>query len=89
MKGSIPNHYYRWSKDFLEAGKKRLNSDIQREANTDEVSDLRQENAQLKEVVADLLLKNRKLKKNANAWEAEQGELCARIRQRNRRSSVW
>jgi transposase len=69
--GIHPNHYYRWSKDFLEAGKKRLNGDTQREANTDEVSDLREENAQLKEVVADLLLKNRRLKKSANGWEAE------------------
>ena len=62
--GIHPNHYYRWSKDFLEAGKKRLNGDTQREANAEDVSDLRQENAQLKEVVADLLLKNRILKKN-------------------------
>jgi len=69
--GIHPNHYYRWSKDFLEAGKKRLNGDTQREANSEDVSGLRQENTQLKEVVADLLLKNRQLKKNVNGWEAE------------------
>lgn len=69
--GIHPNHYYRWSKEFLEAGKKRLNGDTQREANAEEVSDLRQENAQLKEVVADLLLKNRLLKKSLTGFGSE------------------
>ena len=50
--GISPNLYYRWSKDFLEAGKKRLSGDTQREANTVEVSGLRRENAQLKGVGA-------------------------------------
>ena len=54
-----------------EAGKKRLNGDTQREANSDEVSGLRDENQQLKEVVADLLLKNRLLKKSLTGWESE------------------
>jgi transposase len=62
--GLNPNVYYRWSKDFLESGKKRLEGDIVREANSDEVSQLRKENNQLKHVVADLFLKNRVLKKN-------------------------
>ena len=47
--GINPNLYYRWSKDFLEAGKKRLNGDTVREANSGEVSDLRSENDQLKQ----------------------------------------
>ena len=48
-KEGIPtNLYYRWSKEFLEAGKKRLMGDTAREASSDEVSHLRQENAQLK-----------------------------------------
>jgi len=58
--------YYRWSKDFLEAGKKRLNGDTVREANTSEVQELKKENIQLKEVVAELVLSNRILKKSLN-----------------------
>ena len=54
--GIAPALYYRWSKDFIEAGKKRLNGDTQREANTSEVNDLRKENTDLKEVVAELTL---------------------------------
>jgi transposase len=59
-----PNVYYRWSKDFLEAGKKRLAGDVAREATSDEVRGLRREAAALKEVVADLTLENRLLKKS-------------------------
>ena len=62
--GLPPNVYYRWSKDFLEAGKKRLAGDTAREATSDEVRGLRQEAAALKEVVADLTLENRLLKKS-------------------------
>jgi len=62
--GINPNVYYRWSKDFLEAGKKRLEGDTVREATSDEVNQLRKENNQLKHIVADLFLKNRMLKKN-------------------------
>ena len=64
--GIAPALYYRWSKDFLEAGKKRLQGDTQREANTVEVDQLRNENQNLKEVVAELTLDNRKLKKSLN-----------------------
>ena len=67
--GIAPTLYYRWSKDFLEAGKKRLNGDTQREANTSEVTHLRQENQSLKEVVAELTLSNRVLKKSLNGSE--------------------
>jgi len=58
------NLYYRWSKDFMESGRKRLDGDTMREANTSEVQSLRKENAQLKEAVAELLLQNRVLKKS-------------------------
>lgn len=69
--GISPNLYYRWSKDFLEAGKKRLQGDTIREANTSEVNNLRSENSQLKELVADLSLKNTVLKKSLNGLESE------------------
>jgi transposase len=59
-----PNVYYRWSKEFLEAGKKRLAGDVAREATSDEVRGLRREATALKEVVADLTLENRLLKKS-------------------------
>ena len=62
--GIAQNLYYRWSKDFLEAGKKRLAGDTARAATSDEVNDLRREAMALKEVVADLTLENRVLKKS-------------------------
>jgi transposase len=62
--GIVQNLYYRWSKDFLEAGKKRLAGDTARAATSDEVRDLRREANALKEVVAELTLENRVLKKN-------------------------
>jgi transposase len=58
------NLYYRWSKEFLEAGKKRLAGDTAREATSEEVRTLRREAGALKEVVADLTLENRLLKKS-------------------------
>ena len=64
--GIAPTLYYRWSKDFMEAGKKRLNGDTLREANTTEVKELKDENQSLKELVAELSLRNRELKKNLN-----------------------
>ena len=56
--GIVQNLYYRWSKDFLEAGKKRLAGDTARAATSDEVKDLRREASALKEVVAELTLEN-------------------------------
>ena len=56
--------YYTWSKDFMEAGKKRLSGDTARQATTSEVTDLKHEMRDLKEVVADLTLENRVLKKS-------------------------
>jgi transposase len=61
--GIVQNLYYRWSKEFLEAGKKRLAGDTARAATSDEVKDLRREANALKEVVAELTLENRMLKK--------------------------
>ena len=62
--GINQNLYYRWSKEFLEAGKKRLAGDTAREATSDEVKGLRREAVELKEVVAELTLENRLLKKS-------------------------
>jgi transposase len=69
--GIYPNVYYKWSKEFLEAGKKRLQGDTEREASTTEVVSLRKENDQLKALVAELSLKNRVLKKTLNGLESE------------------
>src|SRR6476619_2337970 len=66
--GIVQNlYYYRWSKEFLEAGKKRLAGDTARAATSDEVKDLRREASALKEVVAELTLENRLLKKSVTA----------------------
>ena len=62
--GIVQNLYYRWSKEFLEAGKKRLAGDTVRAATSDEVKELRRETSALKEVVAELTLENRLLKKS-------------------------
>jgi transposase len=62
--GIASSMYYGWSKDFLEAGKKRLAGDTAREATSDEVKGLRREASALKEVVAELTLENRLLKKS-------------------------
>ena len=62
--GLHTNIYYRWSKDFLEAGKKRLAGDTAREATSDEVKILREELAALKEIVGELVMENRLLKKS-------------------------
>ena len=67
--GIAPNLYYKWSKTFLQAGKRRLKGDTLCEANSDEVSELRQENELLKQLVAELSLKNRVLKKSLNGLE--------------------
>lgn len=62
--GINTNVYYRWSKEFLEAGKKRLAGDTVREATSDEVKDLRAETTALKETLAELLMENRVLKRS-------------------------
>ena len=67
--GIATNLYYSWSKEFLEAGKQRLLGDTQRQATSREVIDLRSELNQLKELVAELSLKNRVLQKNLRGQE--------------------
>jgi transposase len=71
--GIHQNMYYKWSKEFLEAGKQRLVGDTKREADSQEVEAMRSENEQLKAVVAELILKNRTLKKSllgrATKWD--------------------
>ncbi len=62
--GIVSNLYYRWSKDFLEAGKRRLGGDTVREANSDEVNELKRENSELKQAVGELYLRNDWLKKS-------------------------
>jgi transposase len=61
--GIATSLYYSWSKEFLEAGKRRLAGDTTRQATSPEVKELRAEAAALKEAVADLTLENRLLKK--------------------------
>lgn len=62
--GIAQSLYYTWSKEFMEAGKRRLAGDIARSATTDEVKDLRREAHDLKEVVAEQTLELRLLKKS-------------------------
>lgn len=62
--GIASSQYYGWSKEFLEAGKRRLAGDTTRAATPDEVKELRREASALKEAVADLTLENRLLKKS-------------------------
>ena len=69
------NTYYRWSKEFLEAGKKRLEGDIVREATSSKAGQIRDENGQPKQAVADLFLKNRVLKKILTGTEYGSDEL--------------
>jgi len=64
--GIHPNLYYNWSKEFLEAGKKRLSGDTKREATSGEVGSLKRENDELKMTVAELTLELRQYKKKPN-----------------------
>ena len=67
--GINSNLYYRWSKEFLEAGKQRLAGNTTREADSGEVKELKSENNQLKQLVAELALRNRSLKKSLTGSE--------------------
>lgn len=67
--GINANLYYNWSKDFMEAGKKRLAGDIKREATSAEVHVLKHENTELKQLVAELSLELWKNKKNITGSE--------------------
>jgi transposase len=61
--------YYKWTKYFMEAGKKRLNGDTERNANADEVNYLKKQNEDLKKAIADLYLHNESLKKSLTGLE--------------------
>lgn len=71
QEGINQNLYYKWSKEFLEAGKQRLAGNTNRQATSDEVKDLRREMDQLKLLVAELSLKNRVLKKSLLGLEGK------------------
>lgn len=62
--GISQSTYYKWNKEFIEAGKKRLSGDEQREATCDEVKELRRENSMLKESLADLVIRYDIVKKS-------------------------
>ena len=63
------SQFYKWNKEFLEAGKKRLSGDTTREATSDEVAELRKENQRLKEIVADLVIRYDIVKKSLSGLE--------------------
>ncbi len=67
--GIVKSMFYKWNKEFLEAGKKRLAGDTTREATSDEVAELRKENQKLKEMAADLMLRYDIVKKACIIWD--------------------
>ena len=69
--GIHTTQYYKWSKEFLEAGKSRLAGDTKRNADANEVKEMRYEMEQLKLLVAELSLSNRRLKKSLHGLGEE------------------
>ena len=72
--GIAQSLYYKWSKEFLEAGKQRLAGNTKRQADSHEVNGIKHENEQLKQLVAELALKNKVLKKSLLGVEGEAWE---------------
>jgi len=70
--GIHTNNYFKWSKEFIEAGKRRLSGDTLREATRDEVSELRKMNDILKRELGELYVDNKELKKILNGLESEE-----------------
>ena len=70
--GIAQSLYYKWSKEFLEAGKQRLSGNTKRQADSEEVSDMKHENEQLKLLLAELALNNKMLKKSLLGLEGEE-----------------
>jgi len=70
--GIHQNNYFKWSKEFIEAGKRRLSGDTLREATRDEVSELRRMNEVLKREVGELYVENKELKKTLTGLESEE-----------------
>ncbi len=66
------NNYFKWSKEFIEAGKRRLSGDALREATRNEVTDLRRMNDLLKRELGEMYVENKELKKNLNGIESEE-----------------
>jgi len=66
------NNYFKWSKEFIEAGKRRLSGDTLREATRDEVIELRKMNEMLKRELGELYFENKDLKKTLNGLESEE-----------------
>ena len=60
-----PHSYYSWTKEFMEAGKERLSRDTVRDATRQQVKQLKRENGEIKQLVADLSLEGYRLKKTA------------------------
>ena len=83
--GITESLYYSWSKEFLEAGKKRLAGDTARAATSDEVKDLRTETRRLKEALAEQMLENRLLKKASSGMGSPIHEVCRRREARDHR----
>ena len=71
--GIHQTQFYKWNKEFMEAGKKRLAGDTTRETTSSEVEDLRKENQRLKELVADLMLRHDIVKKSLDMFEKLNG----------------
>ena len=63
--GIKPHSYYSWTKEFMEAGRERLSRDTVRDATRQEIQDLKRENGELKQLVAELSLEVYRLKKTA------------------------
>ena len=63
--GIKPGAFYAWTKDFMEAGKERLTRDAARDATRQEIDEIKRENVELKQLVADLSLEAYRLKKTA------------------------
>jgi len=70
--GIHQNNYFKWSKEFIEAGKRRLSGDTLREATRDEVSELKRMNDVLKRELGELYIENKELKKTLNGLESEE-----------------
>ena len=66
------NNYFKWSKDFIEAGKRRLSGDTLREATRDEVTELRRMNELLKRELGEMFVEYKELKKTLNGLESEE-----------------
>lgn len=84
------SQFYKWNKEFLEAGKKRLAGDTTREATSDEVAELKKENQQLKVMIADLVLRYDIVKKLGHAGLTEKFKnICDLQYPKNKKSFIW